>query len=98
MLLVALNGVTVRLECELKGAIFYSFKWGHWVALWNAKNDIIGLHICIYEAFPYSVEIPSKWNSAALTLPLLEFPIFFTATLQATSVRTKQRERKVPSS
>lgn len=53
-----------------KGAIFYSFKFGHLAVQWNAENDIIGMHIYIYEALSYGVEIPSTSYSVALTLPI----------------------------
>lgn len=56
------------------------------------KNDVIGMHIHIYEAFSYGVEIPSTSYSAALTLPVFRFPQIFHSYPQTVSVRTKQRK------
>lgn len=38
------------------------------------ENDVIGMHIHIYEAFSCGVGIPSTSYSAALTLPVFRFP------------------------
>lgn len=82
----------LRLECELKGTIFYSFKLDHFVVIWNVGNNVIGMQIHIYEAFLWCGNSKHIFCSShtASCQSALDFCI-----LQTMFVRIKQRKNKV---
>lgn len=59
------------------------------------ENDIIGMHIYIYEALFLWCRNSKHIIFCSSHTANLDFPRFFIAILHATTIRTRQRENKI---